>query len=148
MEYTIEELTNIRKNKSQELAEVIVIAGLLAKLLKPVRFSDYNRGLKMAEEIIIRAFCTIQMGHLEQSEFAEFVSNVLSYFATGLYDCDKISVRHDKYYNVAGWRYTFCTHNDAGDWFHIHDFDKEDDAHRLSYMLKLISDELEKLHKN
>jgi hypothetical protein len=148
MKYTEPELLNIKKNKSEQLANVIVIAGLLTKLLKPVKFSDYNRGLKMAEEIIIRSVCTIDMGHMDESDFEEMLTNTLAYFASGLYDCDKTYIRRMLYYNVSGWRYTPETHNDAGEWFHIQNFDKENDAQRFAFMLKTISAELEKLHKN
>ena len=146
--YTEQELLNIKKNKSEQFANVIVIAGLLTKLLKPVKFSDYNRGLKMAEEIIIRSICTIDMGNMDESDFEEMLTSTLAYFATGLYDCDKTSVMGEVFYNVSGWRYTPATHNDAGHWFHIYDFNKENDAQRFAFMLKTISAELEKLHNN
>ena len=124
---------------------------MLVKILKPFDFGEYNKGLKMAEEIIVRAFCTIHMAHMDESDFEEMLTNTLAYFATGLYDCDKLSgiahVNGQAFY-VSAWRYTPETHNNAGYWFDIYTFQEYQDAHKCITMLKAIGAELEKLHKN
>jgi hypothetical protein len=122
----------------------------LAKLLKPFDFGEYNKGLKIAEEMIVRGFCTIRMAHMDESDFEELVNNTLAYFATGLYDCEKISGFgfHLQICPVKAWVYTPDTHNDAGEWFEIYTFKKINDAIKCAAMLKAIGAELEKLNNN
>jgi hypothetical protein len=149
--YTQHELTNIELNKQEQIFSIVGSATMLVKILKPFDFGEYNKGLKMAEEIIVRAFCTIHMAHMDESDFEEMLTNTLAYFATGLYDCDKLSgiahVNGQAFY-VSAWRYTPETHNNAGYWFDIYTFQEYQDAHKCITMLKAIGAELEKLHKN
>jgi hypothetical protein len=148
--YTEHELTNIELNKQEQILISIVNVKLLTKLLKPLIFTDYNHGLKIAEQIIVRGYCTIHMAHMDESDFEEMLTNTLAYFATGLYDCDKVSIFSiaDFVFEVQAWRYTPETHNDAGHWFEIYAFQKKHDAEKCVAMLKAIGSELEKLHKN
>ena len=148
--YTEHELTNIELNKQEQILISIVNVKLLAKLLKPISFTDYNHGLKIAEQIIVRGYCTIHMAHMDESDFEEMLTNTLAYFATGLYDCDKVSIFSiaDFVFEVQAWRYTPETHNDAGHWFEIYAFQKKHDAEKCVAMLKAIGAELEKLHNN
>ena len=145
--YTEQEVTNMQANKVEQILISIVNVKLLTKLLKPLSFTDYNHGLKIAEQIIVRGYCTIHMAHMDESDFEEMLTNTLAYFATGLYNCEKIN-RSMLHYYVKGWRYTPETHNDAGYWFDIYTFEKSEDAEKCVAMLKAIGAELEKLHKN
>ena len=148
--YTEQEVTNRQANNVEQIRTIILSARALAKILKPFDFGEYNKGLKMAEEIIVRGYCTIYMAHMDESDFEEMLTNAMGYFATGLYDTDKISGGgiNAKIFTVSGWRYTPETHNDAGYWFDIWEFEKEHDAKKCVAMLKAIGAELEKLHKN
>ena len=148
--YKQHEVTNIRLNKKEQILTIVGSAGMLAKLLKPFNFGEYNKGLKMAEEIIVRAYCTIYMAHMDVSDFEEMLTNTLAYFATGLYDCDRVSISSiaDFAFELKAWQYTPETHNNAGHWFDIYTFQKNQDAFKCVKMLKAISAELEKLHKN
>jgi hypothetical protein len=149
--YTEPEVNNRQTNNVEQMRTIILSARALAKLLKPFDFGEYNKGLKMAEEMIIRGFCTIYMAHMNESDFEEMLTNTLAYFATGLYDCEKISgigYGNAQTYNVCGWRYTPETHNDAGYWFDIWKFEKDYDAEKCVAMLKAIGAELDKLQKN
>ena len=148
--YTEQETQNIEKNKSEQLESIIVSTMALTKLLKPVKFYILYSGLKMAEEAIVRAYCTIHMAHMDESDFEEMLINTLAYFGTGLYDTDKISISSiaDFAFEVKAWRYTPATHNNAGHWFDIYTFIKNQDAEKCAAMLKAIGAELEKLHKN
>jgi hypothetical protein len=150
--YTEQEVTNIELNKQEQIFSIIGIANLLSKNYKTVitKFSDHNLGLKMAEEIIVRGYCIIYMAHMDESDFEEMLTNTLAYFATGLYDCEKITgigLNHH-IYPVSAWRYTPETHNNAGYWFDICTFEKQQDAEKCVAMLKAIGAELEKLHNN
>ena len=149
--YTEQEVTNIQSHKQDQILSIVGIAKLLSKNYKTVitKFSDHNLGLKMAEEIIVRGYCTIYMSHMDESDFEEMLTNTLAYFATGLYDCEKLSgtgYGNALSFNVSGWRYTPETHNNAGYWFEIYEFNKADDAIKCVAMLKAIGAELEKLH--
>jgi hypothetical protein len=148
--YTEQEVTNRQANNVEQMHSIIFSGKLLAKFLKPCDFGVYNKALKMAEEMIVRAFCIIHMAHMDESDFEEMLTNTLAYFATGLYDCEKLSGGgiNANIYPVAAWRYTPETHNDAGYWFHIYNFEKINDAIKCAKMLKAIGAELEKLHKN
>jgi hypothetical protein len=148
--YTEQEVTNRQANNVEQMRTIILSARSLAKILKPFDFGEYNKGLKMAEEAIVRAYCTIHMAHMDESDFEEMLTNTLAYFATGLDDCEKISIFSiaDFAFEVKAWRYTPETHNDAGYWFEIYTFQKEHDAEKCVAMLKAIGAELEKLHKN
>jgi hypothetical protein len=149
--YTEQEVTNIQNNKSTQLASIIVDARYLAKELKDVKWGKENKPFQKVEEMIIRGFCTIYMAHMDESDFEEMLTNTLAYFATGLYDCEKLSgigYGNAQTYNVCGWRYTPETHNDAGYWFDIWEFEKDYDAEKCVAMLKAIGAELEKLHNN
>jgi hypothetical protein len=146
--YTEHELTNRQSNNVEQMRTIILSATALVKILKPFDFGEYNKGLKMAEEAIVRAYCTIHMAHMDESDFEEMLTNTLAYFATGLYDCDKTSVRGEVFYVVSGWRYTPEMHNNAGYWFEIYTFEKSEDAEKCVAMLKAIGAELEKLHNN
>jgi hypothetical protein len=148
--YTEPEVTNIQLNKKEQILTIVGSATLLAKNFKAVKFSDYNLGLKMAEEIIVRGYCTIYMAHMDESDFEEMLTNTLAYFATGLDDCEKISIFSiaDFVFEVQAWRYTPETHNNAGHWFEIYAFQKKHDAEKCVAMLKAIGAELEKLHNN
>jgi hypothetical protein len=148
--YTYQEITNRQANNVQQIRTIILSAKALAKILNPFDFGEYNKGLKMAEEIIVRGYCTIHMSHMHENDFEEMLTNTLAYFATGLYDCEKISIFPiaDFVFEVQAWRYTPETHNNAGHWFEIYAFVKKQDAEKCLEMLKAISAELEKLHKN
>jgi hypothetical protein len=148
--YTEHELTNIELNKQEQIFSIVGSATMLVKILKPFDFGEYNKGLKMAEEAIVRAYCTIHMAHMDESDFEEMLTNTLAYFATGLYDCEKISIFSiaDFVFEVQAWRYTPDTHNNAGHWFEIYAFQKKHDAEKCVAMLKAIGAELEKLHNN
>jgi len=148
--YTEQEVTNMQANKVEQILISIINVKLLTKLLMPLGFSDYNHGLKMAEDAIVRAYCTIHMAHMDESHFEEMLTNTLGYFATGLYDCKKISIFSiaEYVFGVQAWQYTPETHNNAGHWFDIYTFQKEQDAEKCVAMLKAIGAELEKLHKN
>jgi hypothetical protein len=148
--YTEHELTNIELNKQEQIFSIVGSATMLVKILKPFDFGEYNKGLKMAEEAIVRAYCTINMAHMDESDFEEMLTSVLAYFATGLYDCDKVSISSisDFAFEVKAWRYTPETHNNAGHWFEIYLFQKKHDAEKCVAMLKAIGAELEKLHNN
>jgi hypothetical protein len=148
--YKQNQVTNIQLNKKEQILTIVGSATMLGKNFKAVKFSDYNLGLKMAEEIIVRAYCTIHMARMDVSDFEEMLTNTLAYFATGLYDCEKISGGgiNANIYPVAAWRYTPETHNNAGYWFHIYNFENINDAIKCAKMLKDIGAELEKLHKN
>ena len=148
--YTEQEVNNMHFNKVEQILISIVNVKLLAKNFKAVKLSDYNLGTKMAEEIIVRSFCTIHLSHMDESDFEEMLTNTLAYFATGLYDCDKVSISSiaDYAFELKAWRYTPETHNNAGHWFDIYTFIKNQDAFKCVKMLKAISAELEKLHKN
>ena len=149
--YTEHELTNIELNKQEQIFSIVGSATMLVKILKPFDFGEYNKGLKMAEEAIVRAYCTIHMAHMDESDFEEMLTNTLAYFATGLYDCEKLSgtgYGNALSFNVSGWRYTPETHNNAGYWFEIYTFQEYQDAHKCITMLKAIGAELEKLHNN
>jgi hypothetical protein len=148
--YTEHELTNIELNKQEQIFSIVGSATMLVKILKPFDFGEYNKGLKMAEEAIVRAYCTINMAHMDESDFEEMLTNTLAYFATGLYDCEKISIFSiaEFVFEVQAWRYTPETHNDAGYWFEIYTFQKKHDAEKCVAMLKAIGAELKKLHKN
>jgi hypothetical protein len=146
--YTEQEVTNRQANNAEQIHTIVGSATMLVKILKPFDFGEYNKGLKMAEEAIVRAYCTIHMAHMDESDFEEMLTNTLAYFGTGLYDCDKTYIRRMSYYHVFGWRYTPETHNDAGYWFEIYTFQKEHDAEKCVATLKAIGAELEKLHKN
>jgi hypothetical protein len=78
------------------------------------------------------------------------LTNTLAYFATGLYDCEKISGvgLNQHIYPVSAWQYTPETHNDAGGWFGIYTFKKISEAIKCAEMLREIGAELDKLHKN
>jgi len=151
--YTEQEVTNIQSHKQDQILSIVGITRVLAKNYKTVitKFSDHNLGLKMAEEIIVRGYCAIYMAHMDESDFEEMLTNTLAYFATGLYDCEKLSgiahVNGQAFY-VSGWRYTPETHNNAGYWFDIYTFQEYQDAHKCITMLKAIGAELEKLHNN
>jgi hypothetical protein len=148
--YTEQEVTNRQANNVEQMRTIILSARALAKLLKPFDFGEYNKGLKMAEEIIVRGYCTIHMSHMDESDFEEILTNMLAYFGTGLYDCEKIysSSLLQFGFCISAWRYTPETHNNAGHWFDIYTFQKEQDAEKCVAMLKAIGAELEKLHKN
>jgi hypothetical protein len=149
--YTEHELTNIELNKQEQIFSIVGSATMLVKILKAFDFGEYNKGLKMAEEAIVRAYCTIHMAHMDESDFEEMLTNTLAYFATGLYDCEKLSgtgYGNALSFNVSGWRYTPETHNNAGYWFEIYTFQEYQDAHKCITMLKAIGAELEKLHNN
>jgi len=151
--YTEQEVTNIRNNQQEQFESIIVNVRILADHLmryhfKAVKFSEAGLGFNIAEIIIARAYCTIHMAHMDESDFEEMLTNTLAYFGTGLYDCDKTYIRRMSYYHVFGWRYTPETHNDAGYWFEIYTFQKEHDAEKCVATLKAIGAELEKLHKN
>jgi hypothetical protein len=145
--YTEQEVTNRQANNAEQIHTIVGSATMLVKILKPFDFGEYNKGLKMAEEAIVRAYCTIHMAHMDESDFEEMLTSTLAYFATGLYDCEKIN-RSMLHYYVKGWRYTPETHNDAGYWFDIYTFEKNEDAEKCVAMLKAIGAELEKLHNN
>jgi hypothetical protein len=149
--YTEQEVTNIQGNQQEQLGNIIVNVRYLANHYMAVKFSEAGLGFKIAEEAIVRAYCTIHMAHMDESDFEEMLTNTLAYFATGLYDCEKLSgIAHvnGKAFYVSGWRYTPETHNDAGYWFDIYTFQEYQDAYKCITMLKAISAELEKLHKN
>jgi hypothetical protein len=148
--YTEHELTNIQSHKQDQILSIVGIATMLVKILKPFDFGEYNKGLKMAEEAIVRGYCTIHMAHMDESDFEEMLTNTLAYFATGLYDCEKISGGgiNANIYPVAAWRYTPETHNNAGYWFHIYTFEKISEAIKCAAMLKAIGAELDELQKN
>jgi hypothetical protein len=149
--YTEQEVTNIELNKQEQILISIVNVKLLTKLLAlPLSFKDYNHGLKIAEQIIVRAYCTIHMAHMDESDFEEMLTNTLAYFGTGLHDTDKLSISSiaDFAFELRAWRYTPEMHNNAGLWFEIYTFQKNHDAFKCVKMLKEISLELEKLHKN
>ena len=148
--YTEPEVTNIQNNKSTQLAAIIVDVRYLAKELKNVKWGKDNKPMQKIEEMIIRGFCTIYMAYMDESDFEEVLTNTLAYFATGLYDCEKISGGgiSANIYPVAAWRYTPATHNDAGYWFHIYNFEKISEAIKCVAMLKAIGAELDKLQKN
>ena len=148
--YTYQEVTNRQANNVEQIRTIILSARALAKILKPFDFGEYNKGLKMAEEIIVRGYCTIYMAHMDESDFEEMLTNTLAYFATGLDDCEKISIFSiaDFVFEVQAWRYTPETHNNAGHWFEIYAFQKKQDAEKCVAMLKAIGAELEKLHNN
>ena len=149
--YTEQEVQNIQNNKSAQLASIIVDARYLAKELNEVKWGEDNKPMQKAEEMIVRGFCTIDMAHMDESDFEEMVTNTLAYFATGLYDCDKISGTanvNGQAFNVSAWRYTDATHNNAGYWFDIYTFEKHYDAIKCIAMLKAIGAELDKLHNN
>lgn len=151
MNYTEQEVQNIQYNKSTQLAAIIVDSRNLVKYLKDVKWIDDNEPVHMIEEIIIKGFCTIYMAHLDESDFEEMFSNTLAYFRTGLYDCEKVTVRNNfamKKSYVAAWRYTPDNYNNAGYWFDIYAFDKEYDAMKCRAMIKAIGAELDKLHVN
>ena len=148
--YTEQEVTNIELNKQEQIFSIVGITRVLAKNYMAVKFSEAGLGLKMAEEIIVRAYCTIHMAHMDESDFEEMLTNTLAYFATGLYDCDKLSISSiaDFAFELRAWRYTPEMHNNAGLWFEIYTFQKNHDAFKCGKMLKDIGAELEKLHKN
>ena len=148
--YKQHQVTNIQLNKQEQIFTIVASATMLAKNFKAVKFNDYNLRLKMAEEIIVRAYCTIYLAHMDVSDFEEMLTNTLAYFATGLYDCEKISGGgiNANIYPVAAWRYTPETHNDAGYWFQIYTFIKISEAIKCAAMLKAIGAELDKLQKN
>jgi hypothetical protein len=148
--YTEPGVTNRQINQQEQLGNIIGSATALVKILKPFDFGEYNKGLKMAEDAIVRAYCTIHMAHMDESDFEEMLTSTLAYFATGLYDCDKVSISSiaDFAFEVKAWRYTPETHNNAGHWFEIYTFQKEHDAEKCVAMLKAIGAELEKLHNN
>jgi hypothetical protein len=148
--YTEQEVTNMQANKVEQILISIVNVKLLTNILKELSFTDYNHGLKIAEQIIVRGYCTIHMAHIDESHFEELVDNTLAYFATGLYDCKKISIFSiaDYVFEVQAWQYTPETHNNAGHWFEIYLFQKKHDAEKCVAMLKAIGAELEKLHNN
>jgi len=146
--YTEQEVTNIQNNKSTQLAAIIVDVRYLAKELKDVKWGKDNKPLQKVEEMIVRGFCTIYMAHMDESDFEEMLTNTLAYFATGLYDCEKVQYFSIKLFNLVGWQYTPETHNDAGYWFDIWKFEKDYDAKKCVAMLKAIGAELDKLHKN
>ena len=151
MNYTEQEVQNIQNNKSTQLATMIVDARYLAKELNEAKWGEDNKPMQKAEEMIVRGFCTIYMAHMDESDFEELITNTLAYFATGLYDCDKVTVTNNfvmKKSYVAAWRYTDATHNNAGYWFDIWTFEKDYDAMKCRAMLKAIGAELEKLHVN
>ena len=146
--YKQHQVTNIQLNKKEQILTIVGSATMLAKNFKAVKFSDAGLGLKMAEEIIVRAYCTMHMAHMHVSDFEEMLTSTLAYFATGLYECGKLQYFPIKLFNVVGWRYTDATHNNAGYWFDIWEFEKEQDAKKCITMLKAIGAELEKLHNN
>jgi hypothetical protein len=148
--YTEQEVTNIQGNQQEQLGNIIVNVRYLANHYMAVKFSEAGLGFKIAEETIIRGYCIIYMSHMDESDFEEMLTNTLAYFATGLYDCEKISIFPiaDFVFEVQAWRYTPETHNDAGYWFEIYAFQKKHDAEKCVAMLKAIGAELEKLHKN
>jgi nucleoid DNA-binding protein len=148
--YTQHELTNIELNKQEQIFSIVGSATMLVKILKPFDFGEYNKGLKMAEEAIVRAYCTIHMAHMDESDFEEMLTNTLAYFATGLHDTDKLSISSiaDFAFELRAWRYTPEMHNNAGLWFEIYTFQKNHDAFKCGKMLKDIGAELEKLHNN
>ena len=148
--YTEQEVTNIQGNQQEQLKSIIVDVRYLAKHFKAVKFSDAGLGFKMAEEIIVKGYCTMVMAHMDESDFEEMLTNTLAYFATGLYDCDKVSVSSiaDFAFELRAWRYTPEMHNNAGLWFEIYTFIKNQDAFKCGKMLKAIGAELEKLHNN
>ena len=148
MNYTEQEVTNIRWNQQEQLKGIIVHVRYLANHFKAVKFSEAGLGFKMAEEIIVKGYCTMVMSHMDESDFEEMLTNTLAYFRTGLYDCEKVSIAHVKTYSVSGWRYTDATHNNAGYWFDIWKFEKDYDAEKCVKMLKAIGAELDKLHVN
>jgi hypothetical protein len=147
--YTEQEVTNIQSNKQEQILTIVGIAKVLAKNFKAVKLSDYNLGTKMAEEIIVRGYCTVYLDYMNESDFEEMLTNTLAYFASGLYDCEKLSgigYGNAQTYNVCGWRYSPETHNDAGYWFQIYAFEKSYDAEKCVKMLKAISAELQMLY--
>ena len=146
--YTEQEVINIRYNQQEQLKSIIVNVRYLANHFKAVKFSEAGMGFKMAEEIIVKGYCTMVMSHMDESDFEELITNTLAYFATGLYDCGKLQYFPINLFNVVGWRYTDATHNNAGYWFDIWKFEKSEDAEKCVEMLKAIGAELEKLHKN
>jgi hypothetical protein len=145
--YKQHQVTNIQLNKQEQIFSIVGITRVLAKNYMAVKFSEAGLGFKMAEEIIVRGYCAIYMAHMDESDFEEMLTSTLAYFATGLYDCEKIN-RSMLHYYVKGWRYTPETHNNAGYWFDIYTFEKNEDAEKCVAMLKAIGAELEKLHKN
>lgn len=150
MNYTEQEVQNIQNNKSTQLASIIVDARYLAKELNEAKWGEDNKPMQKAEEMIVRAFCTIYMAHMDESDFEEMLTNTLAYFATGLYDCEKICISSLLHFVfcISAWRYTDATHNDAGHWFDIWEFEKDYDAEKCVKMLKAIGAELDKLHNN
>jgi hypothetical protein len=148
--YTEQEVINIRYNQQEQLKSIIVNVRYLANHFMAVKFSEAGLGFKMAEEIIVRGYCAIYMAHMDESDFEEMLTNTLAYFATGLYDCEKISGigLHSENFPVSAWQYTPETHNDAGGWFGIYTFKKINEAIKCAKMLKAIGAELEKLHNN
>ena len=148
--YTEQEVTNIQGNQQEQLGNIIVNVRYLANHFKAVKFSEAGLGFKIAEETIIRGYCIIYMSHMDESDFEEMLTNTLAYFATGLYDCEKLSISSiaDFAFELRAWRYTPEMHNNAGLWFEIYTFQKNQDAFKCGKMLKAISAELEKLHKN
>jgi hypothetical protein len=146
--YTEQEVTNIQSHKQDQILSIVGITRVLAKNYMAVKFSEAGLGFKMAEEIIVRGYCAIYMAHMDESDFEEMLINTLAYFATGLDDCEKISIFSiaDFVFEVKAWRYTPETHNDAGYWFDIYTFEKNEDAEKCVAMLKAIGAELEKLH--
>ena len=119
--YKQHQVTNIQLNKKEQILTIVGSATMLAKNYPLLRFPEYNKALKMAEEAIVRAYCTIHMAHMDESDFEEMLTNTLAYFATGLDDCEKISIFSiaDFAFEVKAWCYTPETHNDAGYWFYI-----------------------------
>jgi hypothetical protein len=148
--YTEQEVTNMQANEVDQIRTLILSAMELTKLLNPFDFGEYNKGFKMAEEIIVEGYCTMVMSHMDESDFEEMITNTLAYFATGLYDCEKISIFSiaEFAFEVKAWCYTPETHNNAGHWFDIWKFENEQNAEKCVAMLKDIGAELEKLHNN
>jgi hypothetical protein len=148
--YTEQEVTNRQSNQQEQLGNIIVNVRYLANYYMAVKFSEAGLGFKIAEETIIRGYCIIYMSHMDESDFEEMLTSTLAYFATGLYDCEKIysSSLLQFGFCISAWRYTPETHNNAGYWFDIYTFEKSEEAEKCVAMLKAIGAELEKLHNN
>jgi hypothetical protein len=145
------EAANIIKNKWAYLNSIIMHAQLLEKHLKPVKLCENNEGRRLIFNIIILAYCTKYLSHISTSTLEYILDNTIAYFATGLYDTDKItgnvvSSVDGLSFDVRAWVYTPDTHNDAGEWFHIYTFGKSNDAHNCITMLKEIESELKRLN--
>ena len=143
------ESANIQENVTDGINQIITNAHLLTQQLKRAELYKRNNGRDFIRDIIVIGHCAVFMSHMSASELEEIVENTLEYFKTCLYDTDKISLyeRADGLsFDVRSWVYTPDTHNDAGEWFYIYDFEKSEDAHNCITMLKEIESELKKIN--